>query len=149
MARYVQHYLDSIAELPTTTLSDKVRELIWVLLPSGRCSIEQVAQRLGVDRRTVHRRLASEGETFSAILDAVRSELVTRYIKDSDRPLSVVAEMLGFCGLECPLTLVPRQIRMQLVSLARFPALSYRGVRQQQHSGHNSGRRWRQDVVRS
>jgi AraC-like DNA-binding protein len=85
MARYVQHYLDSIAGRSTTTLSDKVRELVWVMLPSGRCSIDQVAQRLGVDRRTVHRRLAREGETFSAILDAVRSELVTRDIEDRNR----------------------------------------------------------------
>ena len=65
-------------------------------MPSGRCSIDQAAQRLGVERRTVHRRLAREGQTFSAILDAVRSELVTRYIKDSDRTLSVVGDMLGF-----------------------------------------------------
>jgi AraC-like DNA-binding protein len=55
-----------------------------------------VAQRLGVDRRTVHRRLAEEGETFSSLLDSVRAELATRYIDNRDRPLASVAELLGF-----------------------------------------------------
>ena len=34
--------------------------------------------------------------TFSAIVDAVRTELANRYIANRERPLSAVAEMLGF-----------------------------------------------------
>jgi AraC-like DNA-binding protein len=96
MARYVQQYLDSIAALAGATISDKVRELIWMMLSSGNCSIERVAKHLGVDRRTVHRRLAREGTSFSTLLDAVRTETVTRFIENRDRPLYVVAEMSGF-----------------------------------------------------
>jgi AraC-like DNA-binding protein len=99
MARYAQQYLDSVGSRANVTVSDKVRELIWIMLPTGRCSVEQVAEHLGVDRRTVHRQLARDGETFSAILDAVRTEMVTRYIENRDRPLNVVAEMLGFSAL--------------------------------------------------
>jgi AraC-like DNA-binding protein len=96
MARYVQQYLDSIAALAGATISDKVRELIWMMLSSGNCSVERVAEHLGVDRRTVHRRLAREGTSFSTLLDAVRTETVTRFIENRDRPLYVVAEMSGF-----------------------------------------------------
>ena len=96
MARHVQHYLDTLAARRNTTTSAIVRECIYVLLPSGLCSAEDVAQRLGVDRRTVHRRLAEEGETFSSLLDSVRAELATRYIDNRDRPLASVAELLGF-----------------------------------------------------
>lgn len=45
----------------------RARHILLVLLPSGQCSIDQVAQQLGVDRRTVHRRLEREGTTFTEV----------------------------------------------------------------------------------
>jgi AraC-like DNA-binding protein len=99
MARYVQEYLDTLAERRNDSMSANVRECIHVMLPSGLCSAEAVAARLGVDRRTVHRHLASEGRTFSSILDSVRAELLTRYLDNRDRPLASVAELLGFSAL--------------------------------------------------
>jgi AraC-like DNA-binding protein len=99
MARQVQRYLDTLAARRRTTMSASVRECITVMLPSGLCSADHVAQRLGVDRRTVHRHLAREGQTFSAILHAVRAELAARYIHNRDRPLAAVAELLGFSAL--------------------------------------------------
>jgi len=99
MARYVQQYLDTLATRGSSTMSTGVRECIYTLLPSGLCSADSVAARLGVDRRTVHRHLAREGKTFSSVLDAVRAELVTRYVGNRDRPLASVAELLGFSAL--------------------------------------------------
>ena len=99
MARYAQQYLDSILEHPRATTADTVRQFVRALLPSGRCSIEQVAQHLGMDRRTVHRHLASDAETFFSTVDAVRVELATRYLTTTDRPLAEVADVLGFSGL--------------------------------------------------
>src|SRR5262245_57599681 len=77
----------------------EVRECIYMMLPSGLCSAHHVARRLGVDRRTIHRQLAKEGETFSALMDSVRTELVTRYVGNRDRPLAAIAELLGFSAL--------------------------------------------------
>jgi AraC-like DNA-binding protein len=99
MARYIQQYVDSIAGRPRVTLSDEVREIVSEALPSGRCSLRPVSVHLGVDRRTIHRRLAREGETFSTIVNAVRTEMVTRFMQDRDRPLYMVAESLGFSAL--------------------------------------------------
>ena len=99
MAQHVQQYLDTLALRPRATLGSQVRECIYVMLPSGLCSADQVARRLGADRRTIHRHLAKEGETFSSLMDAVRAELVTRYIDNRNRPLSVIAELLGFSAL--------------------------------------------------
>jgi AraC-like DNA-binding protein len=99
MTRYVQQYLDTLAERRNTTMTASVRECIYTMLPSGLCSADSVAARLGVDRRTVHRHLEREGKTFSAIMDSVRAELVTRYIDNRDRPLASVAELLGFSAL--------------------------------------------------
>ena len=75
----------------------QVRELVVTLLGTGSCTIDRTAQHLGVDRRTIHRRLVQEGQTFSGIVDAVRRELAERYIKDR-RALAEVAVLLGFAG---------------------------------------------------
>ena len=95
LARYSQRLLaPSLAR--SARMADRVRQLIVLLLPRGLCRIEVVAQHLGVDRRTVHRRLGEEGTTFSALLDAERRELATRYVEGTDRPLTEVSALLGF-----------------------------------------------------
>lgn len=99
MAHLVRRYLDSMLIQSNESMSDKVRKLVVALLPSGACSIEQLAQQLGVDRRTVHRHLTQCGESYSSIVDGVRVELVMRYVESRDRPLSEVATLLGFSSL--------------------------------------------------
>jgi AraC-like DNA-binding protein len=96
MLKYAQQYVDSMFARPNLDMNDKVRELVCTLLPLHRCTADQVAQSLGVDRRTVHRHLARRGETFSDVVDSVRAELATRYVASADRPLSEVSELLGF-----------------------------------------------------
>src|SRR5262249_34056515 len=91
MARYLKEYFDSILPSARSEVSETVRELMWVLLKSGNCSAERVAKHLGVDRRTVNRRLVSEGKSYSAILDAVRTDMVGSMIEKGQRPLNEVA----------------------------------------------------------
>ncbi len=96
MARYVQIYLDSMCARPALDFRDIVDELIRVTLPAGNCSTEQIAGHLGIDRRTLHRRLARHGVSFVGLVDAVRIELVARYLEDAARPQVEIAELLGF-----------------------------------------------------
>lgn len=98
MARYSKRLLetDGGAKL---TMSDRVRQLMVLLLPRGRCRIAVVAQHLGVDRRTVSHHLAAEGTTFSQMLVTMRRELLARYVNDGSRSLSEVAALLGFSEL--------------------------------------------------
>jgi AraC-like DNA-binding protein len=98
-ARRLQQYLDTLAQHRNPMTPNGIREVVSVMLPAGRCSVDHVAGQLGVTRRTIHRRLAREGQTFSAIVDDVRMELATRYVKNRRRPLDDVAEMLGFSAL--------------------------------------------------
>lgn len=95
-ARYVQKLLEVINTEPVQSPADNVRQLIWVLLPTGRCSVEVVSQHLGLDRRTLHRHLQKSGQTFSDILDSARRDLVVKYLSNSQRPLKDLAELLGF-----------------------------------------------------
>lgn len=95
LARYGQRLLEQMPAADAS-MTTRVRQLIVLLLPRGLCRVDVVAQHLGVDRRTVHRRLAAEGATFSALLDAERRELAGRYVEGSNRPLTEVAAQLGF-----------------------------------------------------
>jgi AraC-like DNA-binding protein len=93
---YARQFLDTIGPPAEVTMVTRVRALIEALLPTGRCSIVQVARSLGVDRRTVQRRLADSGETFSSLLDAVRAELAERQVPNPRRSLTEIAQELGF-----------------------------------------------------
>ena len=87
---------DALISRSDMTLADKVRWLVREMLPMGRCSGEEIAQHLGVDRRTVHRHLARSGETFSSVVDDVRGELAEGYLEGNERRLTKVADLLGF-----------------------------------------------------
>ncbi len=75
---------------------DQVRMAILDLLPGGRCSIELTAERLGLNSRTVQRRLADKGMCFSVLVQELRLELAQRHVQGGARPLSEVASLLGF-----------------------------------------------------
>ncbi|MGH6623194.1 MAG: AraC family transcriptional regulator ligand-binding domain-containing protein [Burkholderiaceae bacterium] len=77
-------------------LSARVRQLVVVLLPRGHCRVEVVAQHLGIDRRTVARKLTVEQTSFSAIVNELRRDLFARYLEDSERSLTEVSALLGF-----------------------------------------------------
>jgi AraC-like DNA-binding protein len=93
---YARQYLEAIAAPPPATDTDRIREIVEALLPTGRCSLQRVAHSLGVDRGTVHRRLARSGETYSSVLNTCRTQLAQQYVGNQDRPLTQAAQLLGF-----------------------------------------------------
>jgi len=95
LARYSER---AIRERPRQ-LEDQIRELVQLLLPTGQATVERVAAHLGVDRRTISRRLTVRGTSFSAILDAVRAALAATYLDGGDRSLTAIADLLGFSAL--------------------------------------------------
>lgn len=98
MAAFARNYLEAAITQGQLNTQATVRQLIMALLPGGRCTAQQVAAQLGVDRRTLHRHLASEGSDFSALLQSVRVEMVKQQVQHSRRPLSEVAALLGFAS---------------------------------------------------
>ena len=74
----------------------RVENAIAPLLPHGQAKIGEIAERLGVSRRTLTRLLASEGCKFSEILDALRLDLAKSYLREQNLPISEVAWLLGF-----------------------------------------------------
>lgn len=99
MARHVTNYLEQMTRSHQKGLSAKVQDMIAVLLPGGDCTVEQVAHRLGMDRRTVHRRLAAEGVSFSDLMNGARRDGAESLLSRSDRSFQGIAELLGFSSL--------------------------------------------------
>lgn len=56
----------------------------------------QVAAMLNVSSRTYRRRLADAGTSFQALLDTVRAEHATRYLRETRMPIASIAYRLGF-----------------------------------------------------
>ena len=73
-----------------------VRKAIYLLLPMGRASIEQVALSQGINLRTLQRRLEEEGVTFSELINEVRRDLVRRYMDNPRYSLGRIAGLLGY-----------------------------------------------------
>jgi AraC-like DNA-binding protein len=96
LAPYARRLLDRALSRAGESTLHSARQVVIALLPLGRCTADQVARTLGMDRRTLHRHLLAEGTSFSALLRTVRSEFASRHILDSDRSLAELADLLGF-----------------------------------------------------
>lgn len=95
----VAHRDEKIESRRTVAFDSRLRELVFHLLPSGRCNTAIVTKHLGIDRTTINRRLGQQGKTFTSIVNDVRVELVRRYIATDRRSLTQTAELLGFADL--------------------------------------------------
>lgn len=95
MARYTRRLLED-AVAAQASMAGRVRQIVALLLPRGHCRVERVAQHLGMDRRTVARRLNAEGTSFSAVVDQLRADLLERYVEGHSHPLAQIAALLGF-----------------------------------------------------
>ena len=80
-------------------LPGEIRHLLRSQLPSGVPPLEQVARTMGTSARTLQRRLAAEGKSWSDVVDELRHELALSYLDDSDRGLGEIAFLLGYTEL--------------------------------------------------
>ncbi|WP_431275941.1 AraC family transcriptional regulator [Variovorax ureilyticus] len=77
---------------------DRVRQVARVLIPSGSCSVERVAEQLGTHRRTLNRKLAVAGQSVSTVIDGVRAEMAETYLAGGGRTFYEVGYLLGFAS---------------------------------------------------
>ena len=79
-----------------TTLRSSVENAMAPLLPHGKATAVEIARRIGMSRRTLARKLSSEGLTFSEISEELKANLAKHYLRDGDLPISQVAWLLGY-----------------------------------------------------
>ena len=73
----------------------RVRAAVQQVLGTSPPEIASVARLLATHPRTLQRRLAAEGTSFSAILDSVRRAEARRYLTTTDMPMGQLAAMIG------------------------------------------------------
>jgi AraC-like DNA-binding protein len=93
---YARQLLQSLPVPRPATVVDEVGSLVEFLLPLGSCSMARVSRDLGVQPRTLHRRLVAEGQSFSAIVQATRERLATHYLANERYSLTEISGLLGF-----------------------------------------------------
>ena len=92
---YCEEALSRTRRIKSGTLRTSVENAIAPLLPHGSARLDEVASKLGLTERTLSRRLATEGLTFGEILNQLRAELATSYLKEG-LPISEIAWLLGY-----------------------------------------------------
>lgn len=96
LAEHARRYLDTLMDNHNAGFKSKVRELVRVQITSGRCTADRLAEQMGCNRRTLHRKLAQEDATFDAVLHSVRSELAVQVLQNRQVRLASAADALGF-----------------------------------------------------
>lgn len=74
----------------------RVRSALIELLPGGVFSIDDVAEKLGMSKRTLQRKLTEEGTTFQKQLNDIRESMAIHYIDDADMNTADIAYLLGY-----------------------------------------------------
>jgi AraC-like DNA-binding protein len=76
--------------------AERVRAALLEGLPSGLVSMEAVASRLALSKRTLQRRVEAEGTSFASILAQTREHLARHYLQRTQLPTAEIAFLVGF-----------------------------------------------------
>jgi AraC-like DNA-binding protein len=94
--RIATSYLESVYLPSSATLSERVAELARRLLPTGHCTVDEIADQLALHPRTLQRRLVEEGIRCQDLIERERRNLAARHLADPRLQLNQVASLLGY-----------------------------------------------------
>jgi AraC-like DNA-binding protein len=93
-------YAEDLAGWPNVTgvgsIALEVRKAIYLLLPLGQASVEQVAAHLHLSVRTMQRQLELANTSFLRLTEGVRYELALRFMRNSRYPIGRVSGLVGY-----------------------------------------------------
>jgi AraC-like DNA-binding protein len=80
----------------STSTRANVEKALLEFLPNGKTAIATVAKALMMSPRSLARRMADEGTSYTAVLDELRRDLAMRYLEDPTLEVSHIAWLLGY-----------------------------------------------------
>jgi AraC-like DNA-binding protein len=92
----LQQRIEAIEARAHGDLVEDVRRILRTLLLGGRGSVESVAERLALHRRTLNRRLQALGTSVHDLLEETRFEVARQLVESTRMPLVRVAAALGY-----------------------------------------------------
>lgn len=98
LSHYLKNYARSILETipPEGSLAHRIARILMVRLPAGDPGIDAVAVTLGMNTRTVQRRLKQEGTTYRNVRDSFRHSTARQLLGNPGVPIKEIAFLLGY-----------------------------------------------------
>jgi AraC-like DNA-binding protein len=102
VSRYVFGVLSERAEALLKTLESaktargQAESLLIPILHRGDIGIDDVAQKLGLSRSTLYRKLKAEGTTFEKMVDELRHKMALHYLDGKKVSINETAYLVGF-----------------------------------------------------
>ncbi|HBK45472.1 MAG TPA: AraC family transcriptional regulator [Xanthomonadaceae bacterium] len=78
------------------TTARRVRAALLEGLPSGLVGIDDIARKFALSKRTLQRRIESEGTSYQDILAETRADLARHYLEKTTLPVAEISFLLGF-----------------------------------------------------
>lgn len=98
LAGHARQLLEAATGPADRTATQSVEQLIGLLIPSGRATIQGCAAAMAVSTRTLQRMLDAEGASFSELLTRARMQLATHYLANPRLRVTDIAAMLGYAS---------------------------------------------------
>jgi AraC-like DNA-binding protein len=92
----MKQYVRDTELVPGEALTDQLRRVLPSLVTKGHATPALAARRLGLGVRTLNRRLAEEGLSFSRLHDESRYSLARQLLRNTRMPAGQVATRLGY-----------------------------------------------------
>lgn len=98
ITRFLLDHLDQeLANIADTkSLARRTRDVIARALSEGVPKMEDVARRLGVSVRSLHRHLAEDGLSFQGLAEETRKDLAVALLKQDQYSIAEIAFLTGF-----------------------------------------------------
>ncbi len=80
----------------STTTRGRVEALLMPILHTGEVRMTMVAEKLGISRQTLFRRLKAEGASFERVLDDLRHRMAVGYLQGRRTTISEASYLVGF-----------------------------------------------------
>lgn len=78
------------------TTTRRVRAVLLEGLPAGLVTMDAVARKLAMGKRTLQRRIVAEGSSYQRILNETRETLARHYLANTTLPAAEISFLLGF-----------------------------------------------------
>lgn len=99
LAHHARQLLEQVMNPAERTTAEAVEQLIKLLLPSGRASVQICAASMGMTMRTLQRALGAERASFTSLLNRVRMQLAMQYLANPRLRITDIADMLGYSSI--------------------------------------------------
>ncbi len=93
-SEHAEALLDNLES--SKTIRGKVESMLIPVLHKGDISMKVIAQKMGLSRQTLYRKLKTEGISYEKLLDELRHQMAQHYLRGEKVSVNETAYLVGF-----------------------------------------------------